>query len=344
MTMRQQHHRKGRCWIHERGRMRSVGVSFIAILLAALPMSAQVRADPGVVIGNRIAVRVNVTLADEDTPYSPVRFLPLSFTRSGADTVEGRTDEAGVLTVLLAPGDYVVTTPRPYAWQGTWYTWSTPIKVRANMPAIDLNRSNARVQRGARVAHANGNPPLQSAGDVGAAVGTSARSTTNGSIRWLSMEVGGEGGLTRLGDGSGSDAGYGGSGAFVGGLGPVALAVGYRYTRIRYGGDLDPGSLRGGTVELRYHFRPGVAPARPYIGALAGVGRWYDSETLTDEPADMRMFGGTFGVQFGLATSVRLHLSATAAGTHVRRSDNSSNGLFATANVGLTFDIFSPAR
>jgi hypothetical protein len=57
------------------------------------------------------------------------------------------------------------------------------------------------------------------------------------------------------------------------------------------------------------------------------------------------MFGGSAGVQFGLATSVRLHVAATVAGTHVKGpAEESTNGLFATMNVGLTFDIFSPAR
>ena len=45
--------------------MRLTGVGVVALVLAVAPLGAQVRADPGVVIGNRIAVRVNVTLADE---------------------------------------------------------------------------------------------------------------------------------------------------------------------------------------------------------------------------------------------------------------------------------------
>jgi hypothetical protein len=326
--------------------MRTIGVGFIATVLAAGTLAAQVRADPGVVIGNRIAVRVNVTLADEETPYSPVRSLVLAFTHAAPDTVIGRTDEAGVVTVLLPPGNYVVSAPRAYPWKGTWYTWSVPISVRADMPAIELSRANAKVDRnGIRVVRNDPGRPLQSTGEVSSPSTRATRSTENTALPWLSMEVGGEGGLTKLGDESGSDAGYGGSGSFVAGLGPIALALGYRYTSIRYGNDLDPGSLRGGTVELRYHFRPGAAPVRPYIGGLAGVGRWYDSESLTDEHSDMRMFGGTVGVQFGLATSVRLHVSLTAAGTHVRTSpETTNNGFFTAANLGLTFDIFSPAR
>ena len=321
-----------------------IGLSLIATLLCAGSATAQVRADPGVVIGNRVAVRVNVTLADEETSYFPVRGLLLVFTRSPADTVLGRTDEAGVVTLLLAPGDYQVVSRAASQFKGAWYTWAIPVTVKPEMRAVELNRSNARVDRnGIRVARGPANRQVQSGGDVSSS--GSARTSSGGAVRWLSMEVGGEGGLTRLTDDGGSDAGYGGSGSFVGGLGPVALALGYRYTRIRYGDGLDPGSLRGGTLELRYHLRPGSAPVRPYVGAIGGLGRWYNSESISDESSSMQMAGGTVGVQFGLATSVRLHVSATGAGTRVRTSSEAANnGLFAAANLGLTFDIFSPAR
>jgi hypothetical protein len=316
-----------------------------ATLLGTAPLRAQVRADPGVVIGGRIAVRVNVTLADEDTPYSPVRGLTLAFTRPASDTVLGRTDEAGVVTVLLPPGSYTVTAPTSYPWKGAYYTWSVPIAVRPDMPAIDLSRTNARVSgTPSRVSRVEPPRQAQSSGDAGA-VPTGVRSGNGATIPWLSMEVGGEGGLTRLGNGRGSDAGFGGSGSFVGGLGPVALAIGYRYTRIRYGNDLDPASIAGGSAEVRYHLRPGAAAIRPYVGVVGGVGRWRESESLADDRSTLRMFGGTVGAQFGLATSVRLHVSATAAGTNLKASSQTTNtGLFAAGNVGLTFDIFSPAR
>jgi hypothetical protein len=322
--------------------MRAVCFSFIAALLTTSRVAAQVRADPGVVIGNRIAVRVNVTLADEETPYSPVRNLSLAFTRAGADTVFARTDEAGVITVMLPRGDYVVSTRQPYEWKSRWFTWSVPITVRADMPAVELNRGNA-VANGSSVQAKPNASASQSAGDSTPPTGSTR--SGDSSIPWLSLEVGGEGGLTRLDADSGSDAGYGGSASFIGGLGPLALGLGYRYTSIRYGKGLDNGSMRSGIVEVRYHFRPGAAPVRPYIGVLASFGRWYESESVSDESSDMRMFGGSGGVQFGLATSVRLHVAATVAGTHVKGPEQtSSNGVFATMNVGLTFDIFSPAR
>jgi hypothetical protein len=322
-----------------------VRLSLIAAMAVGAPAAAQVRADPGVVIGNRIAVRVNVTLADQDTPYYPVRNLMLAFTRPASDTVTARTDEAGVVTVLLTPGQYTVATVAPVSWKGEWYSWTLPVAVRADMPAIEFSGSNARRgTAGKQAGRAPATTAVQSAGEAASVPSSDARS--GGAVRWLSIEAGGEAGVTKLGDGSGSDAGYGGAGSFVGGLGDVALAIGYRYTRIAYGNDLDPGSLRGGTVELRYHLRPGAAPIRPYLGAIAEFGEWRVSESLSsDEASTTRMFGGTLGAQFGLATSVRLHMSATAAGTNTRAPDGAtSNGLFAALSLGLTFDIFSPAR
>ena len=323
--------------------MRIVRFSLIALLVAAAPVGAQVvRADPGVVIGNRVAVRVNVTLSDDETPYYPVRGLTLAFARPASpDTVVGRTDEAGVLTVLLPPGDYVVASPQPVAWKGMSYGWSVPLVVRRDMPAIDLNRRNARASGTPLQNNAETERAAQPAG--ASATGTPASgSGSGGSVRWLSIEVGGEGGMTQLGMGTGSDAGYGGAGSFVGGIGPLALALGYRYTRLRYGGDLEPGNMSGATVELRYHLRPGSAPVRPYLGAIAETGTW-EGDDPTEDKLDVRMFGGKLGAQFGLATSVRLHLAMIVAGTNIESSPNTS-GLFTAAHVGLTFDIFSPAR
>jgi len=320
--------------------MRIIGFSLIAMLVGAVPAGAQVvRADPGVVIGNRVAVRVNVTLSDDETPYYPVRGLTLAFARPSADTVVGHTDEAGVLTVLLPAGEYVVASPRPIAWKGTWYGWSVPFVVRRDMPAIDLNRRNARVSSTGAQNSAVAATTAQSTGDPTA---SGSGSSSGGAVRWLSIEVGGEGGMTRLGMGTGSDAGYGGAGSFVGGIGPVALAVGYRYTRLSYGGDVEPGTMSGVTAELRYHLLPGAAPIRPYLGAFAETGTW-EGDNVSDEKLDVRMFGGTAGAQFGLATSVRLHVAMTVAGTNIRSSPTTS-GLFTTAHLGLTFDIFSPAR
>src|SRR5690242_15406477 len=100
-------------------------VRFIPIAIAALAffgysadVRCQVRADPGVVIGGRVAVRVYVTLSDDETPYAPVSGLQLRFFRSVADSVVARTDDAGTATVLLAPGDYRLVSSVPTVWKG----------------------------------------------------------------------------------------------------------------------------------------------------------------------------------------------------------------------------------
>ena len=99
---------------------RALGLALTLAVLVVGSSGAQVRADPGVVIGNRIAVRVNVTLADDETPYYPVRGLTLAFAGTTPDTIRGRTDEAGVVTVLLVPGNYTVSAPNAFPFKGTW--------------------------------------------------------------------------------------------------------------------------------------------------------------------------------------------------------------------------------
>ena len=297
-------------------------------------------------IGNRIAVRVNVTLARRG---DSVLTRPRPFARiyAGRSRFRNRTDRRGGRRHGPARARQLRRRrAKPVRLEGhVVHAGACRLSVRADMPArsISIARTPACSERGATVARREPAPPVQSSGDVGASAGSSKRS--DNAVPWLSMEVGGEGGLTRLGDGSGSDAGYGGSGSLVGGLGPVALALGYRYTRIRYGGESSRAACAVARLELRYHFRPGASPVRPYIGAVASVGRWYDSRFVhgrSCEPADVRRNGGCTV----RARDERAPAPRGDGGRHECQlvGGSSSNGLFATANIGLTFDIFSPAR
>jgi hypothetical protein len=99
----------------------------VAIVIAAVcaPLAvpalagAQVRADPGTVIDGRVAVRVYVTLSDDDTPYAPIGGVRLRFFRTTADTaIALRTDDAGTATVILAPGEYRLVSSSPVDWKG----------------------------------------------------------------------------------------------------------------------------------------------------------------------------------------------------------------------------------
>ena len=84
----------------------NVGAMAVLVLLAPRVVHAQIRAAPGVVIEGKVAVRVHVTLRDDETPYYPVSNLELRFFRDAKDSVRVTTDAAGTVTVLLAPGEY----------------------------------------------------------------------------------------------------------------------------------------------------------------------------------------------------------------------------------------------
>jgi hypothetical protein len=117
-----------------------------AIVCAAVtsPLRAQLRADPGTVINGRIAVRVYVTLSDDETSYAPIGGVSLRFFRTTADTVVTlRTDDAGTATAMLAPGEYRLMTTSPVDWKGGRYSWNRLVSVRAGLPTIELSAALA---------------------------------------------------------------------------------------------------------------------------------------------------------------------------------------------------------
>ena len=118
-------------------------LALISIAAVDRPLGAQVRADPGVVINGRVAVKVAVTLSDDETPYAPLSNLQLRFFRSATDSVVVRTDDAGVATTLLPPGEYRLVSGAPTEGKGTRDTWSIPLTVRAGMALVDLKAANA---------------------------------------------------------------------------------------------------------------------------------------------------------------------------------------------------------
>src|SRR5690349_5360748 len=113
-----------------------------ALTLATVhaPLSAQgVRADPGTVINGRVAVRVYVTLSDNDVAYAPIGGVNLRFFRTTADTVVlVRTDEAGTATALLPPGEYRLMSTSPVDWRGARYSWNQIVQVKEGLPTVEL--------------------------------------------------------------------------------------------------------------------------------------------------------------------------------------------------------------
>jgi hypothetical protein len=118
-------------------------LALISIAAVDRPLGAQVRPDPGTVINGKVVVKVAVTLSDDETPYAPLSNLQLRIFRSTTDSVVVRTDDAGVVTTLLSPGDYRLVSGSPTEWKGNRYTWSIPLTVRAGMALVDLKSANA---------------------------------------------------------------------------------------------------------------------------------------------------------------------------------------------------------
>src|SRR4030095_17125405 len=102
----------------------------------------------GTVINGRVAVRVYVTLSDDETTYVPIGGVNLRFFRTTADTmVVVRTGAAGAATALLAPGEYRLLSTSPVDWKGSRYSWNQLVQVRAGTPTIELTPNSA--ERGA---------------------------------------------------------------------------------------------------------------------------------------------------------------------------------------------------
>jgi hypothetical protein len=135
----------------------SIGVAFF---YSASGAGAQVRADPGAVIDGKIAVRITVTLANDQEPYHPVRSLRLRIERPGvrSDSAIATTDESGVATVLLPASGYRLTSVRPYEWQSRWYRWDLPLVVRAGMATVELHARNSSPPGGTPVVAITGRP------------------------------------------------------------------------------------------------------------------------------------------------------------------------------------------
>ena len=123
---------------------RWVGAVSLAVAAIHQPLDAQVRADPGTVINGRVAVRVYVTLSDNDVAYAPIGGVNLRFFRTTADTVVVvQTDDAGTATALLLPGEYRLMSTSPVEWKGSRYSWNQLVQVRAGLPTVELKAVTA---------------------------------------------------------------------------------------------------------------------------------------------------------------------------------------------------------
>lgn len=130
--------------------MRRAARLVLAVIVTSLPgavRAQQIRMTPGVEIGNKVVVRVNVTLFDKDDPYVPVADHLMALIGPGGDTTTVTTDEVGTATALVKPGAYTLASLRSAAWRGRRYRWSVPVTVRPGLAPVALTPENATLVR-----------------------------------------------------------------------------------------------------------------------------------------------------------------------------------------------------
>jgi hypothetical protein len=127
--------------------MRLLFFGAIVALLSAtsVQLGAQQFFTPGAETDGQISVQVNATLNDGIDDYHPVSDLVLTLYRGATDSLQLRTDDAGVLKLALAPGTYRLSTPIPTRWHGRSYRWNVPLEVRRGMGIVNLTVANAVV-------------------------------------------------------------------------------------------------------------------------------------------------------------------------------------------------------
>lgn len=134
-------------------------LAMLGLAFCSRILGGQVRADPGVEIGDKISVRVTVTLSDAATQSSPVRGARVVFSRPGVsvDSATAMTDDAGVASLLLQPGGYRLVVAG-VEWQARRYAWDVAAVVRAGMSSIDLTALTATPPNGSPIRAITGRP------------------------------------------------------------------------------------------------------------------------------------------------------------------------------------------
>ncbi len=95
-----------------------------------------------------VNVKVRVLLVDKDLNQKPVPFYIVNFRNQGSTDAptELKTDLDGKAERQLAPGRYVISTPKPVELGGKRYIWNLEIQIGGAEQHVDLTNDNAKIE------------------------------------------------------------------------------------------------------------------------------------------------------------------------------------------------------
>lgn len=118
--------------------------SCIAALSLASPLTGQGTAAGARNSNGQVMTKLVLTMNEPGAYGRPAAGLTFLIVADDGDRTSIRTNEAGVASAWLAPGDYRFVTPDPLEWEGNAYTWDRVIPVRTGMRVIQLTQDDAR--------------------------------------------------------------------------------------------------------------------------------------------------------------------------------------------------------
>jgi hypothetical protein len=109
----------------------------------------------------RILTKVVVTMKEPGAFGRPATGLNFLLVAEDGDRLSIKTNDAGVASTWLAPGEYRLVTPDPLEWDGYLYTWDRMITVTTQKALFSLSQNEAR-----SIATAQSNVPRTSEPEV----------------------------------------------------------------------------------------------------------------------------------------------------------------------------------
>jgi hypothetical protein len=123
---------------------RLIAVLLLALSAAPLISTAQTPAAGSRDATGRILTKVVVTMNEPGAFGRPAAGLTFLLVASDGDRISTRTNDAGVASAWISPGEYRLVTPDPLQWEGYAYTWDRMISITTRSAIVQLTQNEAR--------------------------------------------------------------------------------------------------------------------------------------------------------------------------------------------------------